>query len=289
MTALLYPPSQNAVQKTLGSALSAGVTASATLNNVTGVQNKPGVMVIDRVNTNNVETPTKREFILYSGTSGSTVVTLTRNVDGSGTDQDHEIGAIVEFIPDVVWAQSISEALANIINTTTLAVDPAKVVTPSAPVFTLGSDAHGDMYTRLSGASLSRIPKGTFGQRLQMTATLPGWSYQNFSPWVDITDDATMAVDFSLGTKFKATVVPSASRTFLPTNATVGSVALLRVQYASTASFALNLFTANATISWYGGSAPTPTATVGKTDLFGFSCFATLPAFDGIIVGQNRG
>ena len=297
---LYGPPSQNALQKTLGSALLTGVTASATLNNTTGLTNRPGTMVVDRVNTANVETPTKREYISYTGISGSTVTGLTRNADSSGSDQDHAIGSIVEFVPDVVWAESIYDSLANVVNTTTLALDTTKVIdltttqsltnkTLISPNIQVGSDAHGDMYMRLSGASLSRLAKGTYGQRLQMTSTLPGWSYQNFSPWVDISDASTMYIDFNQGTKFKAVVVPSASRTFLPTNATVGSMAILRVQYASTASFALNLLTANATISWYGGSAPVPTATVGKADLFGFACFATLPAFDGIIVGQNRG
>lgn len=111
MASLIYPPSLNGTQKTLGAQLLAGVTAAATLNNVTGIQNKLGMMVIDRVDTNGVETPSKREYIKFTGTSGSTVVTLTRNADGSGTDQDHAIGAIVELIPDVVWAQAINDVI----------------------------------------------------------------------------------------------------------------------------------------------------------------------------------
>lgn len=295
---LKYPPSQNAVQKTLGAALLSGITATATLNNVTGVQNKSGVFVVDRVDTNGTETPNKREYIGYAGTSGSTLVTLVRNIDGSGTDQDHAIGAIVEFIPDVVWAQAISDALANIVDTTTLSVDTTKVVTPngaqtltaktySIPNLVLGSDAQGDMYYRSSGASLSRLAKGTPRQILAMNDTLPAWSSAGvFSPFVDITDNATMYIDFSLGNKFKATIVPSAARTFAATNATVGSVAMLRVQYASTASLALNLFTVNSTISW-GASLPTPTAIMGQADVFGFSCISTLPKFDGFILKQG--
>lgn len=107
MTAFYYPPSQNTLQKTLGAQLLAGVTASASLNNVTGIQNKAGVFVVDRVDTNNVETPTKREYVSFAGTSGLTVITLVRNVDGSGTDQDHAIGAIVEFCPNITEEQAI--------------------------------------------------------------------------------------------------------------------------------------------------------------------------------------
>jgi hypothetical protein len=87
------------------------------------------------------------------------------------------------------------------------------------------------------------------------------------------------------------TIVPgSVSTTFAPTNASLSQVALLRVKYASTASLALNLFTINATISWaLTSSLPAPTATQGKSDVFGFACVATLPQFDGFVVGQAIG
>lgn len=128
---LYAPTSQDFLQKTLGAQLLTGVTASATLSNTTGVQNLPGVMIVDRINTNEVETPASREVIAFTGTSGSTVTTLTRGLAGT-SDQDHAVGAIVEFVPDVVWAQSVYDALANIVNTTTLAVDTTKVVTLTA-------------------------------------------------------------------------------------------------------------------------------------------------------------
>lgn len=298
MAKLYYPPSQNAVQKTLGAQLLAGVTAAATLNNIVGIQNKAGIFVVDRVDSNGTETPTKREYISFSGTSGSTVTTLVRNVDGSGTDQDHAIGAIVEFIPDVVWAESINTALGNLVDVSTLAVDTTKVVTPSGaqtltaktysiPNLAVGSDAQGDMYVRSSGASLARIAKGTYGQTLAMNATQPAWfSHGSNAPFITLTDAATTYIDFSQGSKFMQTIVPDGARTVLPTNATVGSVAVLRLNFASTASFSLNLFTANATISW-GASLPVPTAVEGKGDLFGFMCMSTLPKFDGIVMKQN--
>lgn len=123
---LYAPPTQDFLQKTLDAQLLTGVTASATLNNTTGLANLPGVMIIDRINTNNVETPSAREVIAYSGTSGATVTTLTRGLAGT-TDQDHAVSAIVEFTPDVIWADSIYDALANLVNTTTLAIDSTKI------------------------------------------------------------------------------------------------------------------------------------------------------------------
>lgn len=286
---LYYPPTQNALQKTLNADLNTGVTSQATLNNTTGVQNKPGVFVVDRIDTNGaLKSTSVREWVIYQGTSGSTLVTLTRGVGGS-SDQDHATGAVVEFILDITWAQAIIDDLSNIIDPATGLLDTTKVVSATAPNIVLGSDAGGDMYYRNAGASISRLPAGTNGQRLAMNASLPYWSNPNpiHQGYTSITDASSMIIDFSVNNKFMATVVPSGARTFLPTNATIGDIALLRVQYASTASFALNFFTSNATISWSGGSAPTPTATIGKADIFGFMCMATLPKFDGIVVGQN--
>lgn len=125
-TPIYYPTTTNAVQKTLDAELLTGVTASATLNNVTGLQNKKGIMVIDRVDANNNLTPAKREYISFDGTSGSTVTTLVRGLAGS-TDQDHAVGAIVEFVNDITQQQAIIDGLLNTI-TTAGALDTTKVV-----------------------------------------------------------------------------------------------------------------------------------------------------------------
>lgn len=132
MASLKYPPTRNGVQKTLDAQLDSGVTASLTLNNVTGIQNKAGVVVINRIDTNGAEKdPSLREYIIYTGTSGNTLTGLTRNADSSTSDQDHAVGSVVEFIPDVLWGQAIIDALANLVDTSTGAVDTTKVVTPA--------------------------------------------------------------------------------------------------------------------------------------------------------------
>jgi len=128
MARLYAPPSQDFIQKTLAAGLLEGVTASASLNNVTGIQNLPGVMIIDRVDLNGVATPNKVEVIAFTGTSGTTVTTLTRGLAGT-TDQDHAVSAVVEFAADVVWAQSIYDALSNVVDPATGAVDLTKVLT----------------------------------------------------------------------------------------------------------------------------------------------------------------
>lgn len=125
-TSIKYPTSTNAVQKTLDAALLAGATTSMTLNSVTGIQNKAGVCVVDRVDANGSDTASKREYITFTGVSGSTLTGLTRNADGGGTDQDHAVGAIVEFVSDVLQQQAIIDGLLNVV-TTAGALDTTKV------------------------------------------------------------------------------------------------------------------------------------------------------------------
>jgi len=127
MGALLSPTSDNFVQKTLGAQLLAGAT-TVTLNNTTNIPNLPGAFIVDRIDTNSVETPSTREVITYTGVSGSTLTGLARNADGSGSDQAHAINAIVEFGPDVLWAQSVYDAITKVVVASTGLLDTTKVV-----------------------------------------------------------------------------------------------------------------------------------------------------------------
>jgi len=118
MAKLLSATSKNGIQKTLAAELlsTASTGDAITFADVDGIPNLPGVLVIDRIDSAGTATPAKREYIEYSGTSGTTVLITTRNVDSSGTVQTHAVGAIVEFVPDVVWADRIYDALSNIVN-----------------------------------------------------------------------------------------------------------------------------------------------------------------------------
>lgn len=295
---LIYPTSQNFVQKTLGAQLTSGTTASATLNNLTGIQNKPGVMIIDRIDTNNVETPNKREVIAYDATSGVTTTTLTRNADGSGTDQDHAVGAIVEFGPDILWAQAVIDGLSQVVDPTTGLLDTTKVTdlttaqslsnkTLTSPTINNGT---GSSLTLVKSKSVNpMVLGGTF-------ASLPVFTDQvrlnagYLTPFVTVSDASVMYLDFSVTNKWLATIVPNGARTFLATNATLGNIGMLRITYASTASLALGLLNSAASIStvnWPSGTLPNPTATQGKSDMFGFVCVSTLPGFDATTIAQN--
>lgn len=171
-------PSQNFIQKTLNAQLLTGVTASATLNNTTAIQNLPGVFIVDRVDSNGTETPSQRETVGYTAVSGSTLTGLSRGLAGS-TDQDHAVGAIVEFVADVVWAQSVYDALSQVITPSTGTLDISKVASASGGTLTsttlnFGSGATGSMYFEQSG-KVGRLEIGATHSFLVATATQPRW------------------------------------------------------------------------------------------------------------------
>lgn len=156
MAVLYYPPTLNGLQKTLDAKLDAAHTTAMTLNNVTGVQNEPGVVVINRIDADgNEKSASVREYVAYTGTSGSTLTGLTRNVDSSTSDQDHAVGSVVEFICDVSWGQSVITALASLVDpddissfqdltsavTASTATASGKVELATAAETTTGTDA----------------------------------------------------------------------------------------------------------------------------------------------------
>lgn len=95
------------------------------------------------------------------------------------------------------------------------------------------------------------------------------------------TDGAT--VTFNLSASNVHTVVLGGNRTLALSNATVGQPFIIRLTQDGTGSRTVTWFS---TINWAGGSAPSLTTTINKTDVFGFLCTAS-NTFDGFIVGQN--
>ena len=128
---LLSSPTKNAIQKTLAAQLLSTATTAdpITFDDVDGLPNLPGVLVIRRVDTAGAATPAFREYIEYSGTSGNTVLITTRNVDGSNAALTHPVGSIVEFIPDVTWADRVYDALSSIVDVNDISVINSSLVT----------------------------------------------------------------------------------------------------------------------------------------------------------------
>lgn len=108
--ALYKPPTQNALQYTLDSQIAAGATSLTLNSSVTGIVQAPGVLVIDRIDSSGNSTPSKREYKTFTGVSGANITGLAGGLAGS-TDQIHAVGAIVEFVPDIIQQQAIYDAI----------------------------------------------------------------------------------------------------------------------------------------------------------------------------------
>ena len=113
MANLYNVPLKNAVQKVLQNTLTSGETSVITFttsvtSDLQASSSIPGILVIDRIDVNGNLTPLLTEYISFEGVSGSTVTGLVRGLGGTSA-QDHAIGAIVEFVPDVTWADAIND------------------------------------------------------------------------------------------------------------------------------------------------------------------------------------
>jgi hypothetical protein len=111
MPNLYSAPLKNRVQKVLANTLTSGETSTITFttsvaSDLQASADTPGILVINRIDINGNLTPALTEYISYTGVSGSTVTGLTRGIGGS-TALGHNIGSIVEFVADVVWANGV--------------------------------------------------------------------------------------------------------------------------------------------------------------------------------------
>lgn len=142
----------NAFNTTLNGGV-APTDATIALASVTGLQ-APGVLVIDRVDANNVSTPTIREYISFTGIAGSSITGCTRGLGGS-SDQSHNSGAKVEEVFSVShWNDFIDTFLvAHADDGTLLPISTATITNADLTDTTVWNSL------TLSGASLN----GNFG------------------------------------------------------------------------------------------------------------------------------
>jgi hypothetical protein len=279
---LIYPPTQNGIQKTLGAELAVGYTASATFSNTTGIQNMKGLFLVDRIDTTGAEKdPSVREYVTFTGVSGSTVTGLERGLGGT-TDQTHAVGAVVEFVMDVVQMQSFLDAYLHEHSTagrhtsdlvTTLKATGAQVTTGTSDVTIVTPKAVTD----------SNIVTTTGAQALTnktLTNPLVNASYHTVTASTPA-GGATQDLDLDTVSVFKVTM-PAGNLTLTVSNENVGQFFIVEVVNA-TSQGTLTWFS---TITWAGGSAPTLTGTNGKKDTFGFRVTGT-DTYDGYIIGQN--
>jgi len=155
----------NAFNTTLNGGVS-DTDSTIALASVTGLQ-YPGVLVIDRVDANNVSTPVTREYISFTGISGSSITGVSRGLGGS-TDQAHNSSAKVEETFSVThWNDFIDmynvshDATGKIVSTSTATLSTIRLLQNLNASGASGviSDLIINNSLSLSGASLN----GNFG------------------------------------------------------------------------------------------------------------------------------
>ena len=176
--ALMNVPTANNLSYTLNSAYTTGGNSLVLNQTVTGVVQAPGVCVVDRIDTNGNKTPTKRTYYKFTGVSSATLTGVTT---ADGTDQNHNIGAVVEFVPDVTTIGSYYSALGNLVVPSTGALDTTKVVDlttaqtfTGAKTFTTGLLKAVDV---TSGAGVSTFPTSTGTLRQLASRVLSATTY----------------------------------------------------------------------------------------------------------------
>jgi hypothetical protein len=278
MANLYNVPLKNAVQKVLQNILTTGETSTITFttsvtSDLQASSTIPGILVVDRVDVNGNLTPAVTEYISFTGVSGSTVTGLTRGLGGT-TAQDHSIGAIVEFVPDVVWGDALNDViteqhnadgthktLANIsLASVTLNYATGVLVGASLASTTLtNSTSYAPSLVSATMVNRAYIP---VEQKFISTATSTfDWAYSNIHSLT--LSNATTTLSFANPVSGQAII----------TRLTQDSTGGRRVVFPST-------------ILWAGGTTPTLASTASKTDLFGFLCTAS-GYYDGVIVGSN--
>lgn len=301
MANLYNVPLENGVQLTLQNALLAGVTSTITFtasvtSKLQASASIPGILVIDRVDANGNETPTKTEYISFTGVTGSTVTGLTRGL-ASSTNQDHAAGAIVEFVPDVVWADSINDVITtqhnadgthktlSLISLASVTINNANINTP---LITGGSAISLAInYSKLQNIEIdgsSQYNSSIF------SASLASVTIQNFTTGANVqklsyisTASTTVNLDLSTGNVFDVPLTGNKTINFTNSisNASLAQFFIVRLYYTGAYSA-----TWGNTIRWPYNIAPTQTSTAGRADEFGFKALTT-SIFEGFIVGQN--
>jgi uncharacterized protein YjbI with pentapeptide repeats len=292
MANLYNVPLENSVQLVLQNALLTGETTTITFTSsvtskLQASSTMKGVLVIDRVDANGTETPTKTEYIAFTGVTGSTVTGLTRGLANT-TDQDHAAGAIVELVPDVTWAQAINDVLTTQHNDDgthkTLSLLSLVSVTLNNSIINNAVITN----TSFSGNSLVSVNIGSsaFDNGYITGASLVSTTFVNrtFIPvaYRTINTSAATALDLSTANIFSLTL-STATTTLAFSNPVAGQAVILRLGQDSTGGRRVVF---PSTTLWSGGTAPILTSTASKNDVFGFLCTAS-GYYDGYIVGLN--
>lgn len=309
MPNLYSVPLENGVQLTLQNALLTGETSTITFTGSVTAKlqastDMPGVLVIDRVDANGNETPTKTEYISFTGVTGSTVTGLVRGLANT-TDQDHSAGSIVELVPDVIWADGINDTFTVEHNANgthkTLSLISLGSVTLNNPVINSPTISNSTFTGfAITGGSLAsvNISNSIFNGNSINNTTITGASLasvtinnRNYIASVSrskaVISNASTTLSLSLQFANIFDVYLNGTSKSLLINdvfadSSMTSPFMIKIHYGGTCSLSFNN-----TINWPGATAPKQTSATGKADTFGFVP-STASVFDGFVVGLNQ-
>ena len=291
MANLYNVPTENSIQRVLANTLSNSETSTITFSvSVSGILQAtseiPGILVVDRIDSNGNLTPNSVEYISFTGVSGSTVTGLTRGLAGT-TAKGHSIGAVVEFVPDVVWADALNDVITTQHNADgthkTLSAISLVSVTINNSILNNISFAGNSLVSVNIGSSV--FANGTITNTTITGASLVSTSFVNraYIPVeTKLISTATSTFDFAYSNIHSLTL-SVATTTLAFANPVSGQAVITRLGQDGTGG---RRAVFPSTIYWAGGTAPTLTSTASKTDVFGFLCTAS-GYYDGYIVGQN--
>lgn len=281
MPTLYEAPTKNAFQTTLAGTIGAGDT-TITLASVTGLQ-YPGVIVIDRQNGAQQDTPTKREYISYTGISGNDLTGCSRGSGGS-TAQGHTSGALIEATVSVEYWQGLVD-LYRVAHQDdgNLNLDAA-IRSLSISGVSGASMLTGDLIL-VPGANVSIVAiSGASGlTNLKIEASLDPSTSQLSDGWINIADNTTMAFNL-INTTNKLKFLTGAlggNRTFALSNVTTGKTFLVRTVQDSTGTRNPTWFTAaseNVSITSANPGVVTTTFDMKTTTPVKFTTTGTLPS-----------
>lgn len=293
MANLYNVPLKNAVQKVLQNTLTSGETSTITFttsvtSDLQASSSIPGILVIDRIDVNGNLTPSLVEYISFTGISGSTVTGLTRGLAGT-TAQGHAIGAVVEFVPDVIWGDAINDVITEQHNAdgthkTLSSISLASVTINYGTGILSNVSTNNPTITNglMFGTSLASV---SITNAFVFNASLVSATFVNrvYIPSVQrLNSTGTTTFDFAVSNLHTITL-SSATTTLAFSNPVAGQPLMTRLGQDGTGGRRVVF---PSTINWAGGTTPTLTSTASKIDSFGFLCTAS-GYYDGYIVGQN--
>lgn len=278
--ALWYTGTVNATTTTLNGSITDVVT-TVVLTSSTGLQ-APGVIVVDRIDSNDTETPTVREYISFTGISSNSLTGCTRGLGGS-TAQSHSSGAKVEEVWTIThWNDFLSAFDAEhgsdgTHDTATVALLAGAQTFTGAKTFTTGLLKAIDV---ISGSGTSTFPTST--GTLATLALVETFSNKRItSRVVTTTDDATAVIDCDITDQYQLTAVANATEFTVTGTPTAGQKLIIRVKDAGVAKgLTFTGFTA------IGVTIPT-TTTASKTTYVGCFYNATTPTWDVVAVSTE--